>query len=90
MAVARSRQDQLQRIVGARGLVHRFVAISDSAHRAAGWYFTPVAAREGCECEFCEAVRNEKPAFVAAGALLAATLLHQYIADHPAPDRHTA
>jgi hypothetical protein len=90
MAIARTRREHLQRIVGNRGTVQPYVAVADLEHRGIGWYYVAHEALEGCSCDCCQAAREGRAAFLAGGALLAATVLHTYAADHPAPARHPA
>jgi hypothetical protein len=83
VAIARSRREHLQRIIGDRGLVQPFVAVPDLRHRGIGWYVLPAEAIADCDCEFCEAASGERELFLATGSFLAATLLHTYAIEHP-------
>jgi hypothetical protein len=87
MAVARSRQAQLQQLVAERGTVLPFVTVADLRHRGVGWYFTSTSPSEGCECDVCQAAREGRAAFIASGSLLAGVLLSAYALEHPAPEQ---
>jgi hypothetical protein len=55
VAVERSVQRQLQRIVGDLGRVQPWRPRTDRAHRSVGWYVTPSRAQPGCGCSYCRA-----------------------------------
>src|SRR3989442_1098123 len=82
MPADRSRRAQLQAIVGPRGSVE-WVAIPSLRRPAYGWWLLPTTAVEGCSCEWCAGARAGRAVFVAGGALLGATVLTRYAAEHP-------
>jgi hypothetical protein len=86
MPADRSRRAELQRLIGDRGTVLAFVSVPDLKYRGCGWYFRARAPRDACECDACDAARTGRAAFIAPGSFLAAALLSDYAAVHPATE----
>jgi hypothetical protein len=61
-----------------------FVSVPDLKRRGIGWYVEATSVSRDCACFVCEAARAGRPAFIATGSFLAAALLTDYAAAHPA------
>jgi hypothetical protein len=63
------------------------VSVPDLKYRGCGWYLRAQAPNDSCQCDVCQAARAGRPAFIVAGSFLAAALLSDYAAAHPASEK---
>jgi hypothetical protein len=67
-----------------RGQVLPYVAQTDRAHRAVGWYLLPYVELDGCKCEFCTGARAGEDVYVGYHLRDGIPALHQWATSHAA------